>query len=49
MQNYKDATGENAEFYNSSGIAFTTSGNNNILYVGDYNNNVIRRNTFREQ
>jgi len=46
---YKDTTGIHAEFAAPSGIAFTTSGNNNILYVSDTHNNVIRRITFAKQ
>lgn len=48
-QGYVDGIGKNAEFYYPSGIAFTTSGNNNILYVSDFYNNVIRRITFPKQ
>jgi NHL repeat-containing protein len=48
-QGYKDGTGTNAEFFAPSGIAFTTSGDNNVLYVSDYSNNVIRRITFPKQ
>ncbi len=48
-QGYVDGTGNNAEFYAPSGIAFTTSGDNNILYVSDFYNNVIRRITFPKQ
>gem|GEM_PF-2593604 len=48
-QGYKDGTGKNAEFYAPSGIAFTTSGDNNVLYVSDFYNNVIRRITFPKQ
>ncbi len=49
LQGYKDGGGKNAVFNGPSGIAFTTSGNNNILYVSDYYNNVIRRITFKKQ
>lgn len=38
--------GDKAEFYGPYGIAFATSGNNNILYVSDNGNNLIRRITF---
>jgi hypothetical protein len=38
--------GNKAEFSGPYGIAFTTSGNNNILYVSDNGNNLIRRITF---
>ena len=38
--------GDKAEFNAPYGVAFTTSGNNNILYVSDYGNNLIRRITF---
>ncbi|HLA58162.1 MAG TPA: hypothetical protein VK622_05360 [Puia sp.] len=48
-QGYQDGTGKNAEFYAPSGIAYTTSGNNNVLYVSDFYNNVIRRITFPKQ
>ena len=43
---FANGPGDKAEFYNPSGIAFTTSGNNNILYVSDGYNNVIRKITF---
>ncbi|HMH32562.1 MAG TPA: hypothetical protein VK543_06000 [Puia sp.] len=43
---FANGPGDKAEFNNPSGIAFTTIGNNNILYVSDGNNNVIRKITF---
>jgi hypothetical protein len=45
-QGYQDGIGKNAEFYAPTGIAFTNSGSNNVLYVSDYHNNLIRRITF---
>ena len=48
-QGYKDGTGTNTEFYSPSGIAFTTIGDNNVLFVSDFTNNVIRRITFPKQ
>jgi hypothetical protein len=48
-EGYQDGIGKNAEFYNPDGIAFTNSGTNNILYVSDYRNNLIRRITFPKQ
>ncbi|MBS1935682.1 MAG: hypothetical protein JST96_16900, partial [Bacteroidetes bacterium] len=46
---YMDGTGDKAEFASPRGIAFTTSGNNNILYVSDYGNNMVRKITFPKQ
>jgi sugar lactone lactonase YvrE len=46
---YQDGQGMAATFNGPSGIAFTTSGNKNILYVSDFYNNVIRRVTFPKQ
>jgi hypothetical protein len=43
---FSNGTGDQAEFSAPGGIAFTTSGDNNILYVSDYGNNLIRRITF---
>jgi sugar lactone lactonase YvrE len=48
-EGYQNGIGKNAEFYNPDGIAFTTSGNNNVVYVSDYRNNLIRRITFPKQ
>jgi len=45
-EGYVDGPGDKAEFGSPRGIAFTTSGDNNILYVSDYQNNVIRKVTF---
>ena len=45
-EGYVDGSGDMAKFYGPDGIAFTTSGDNNILYVSDYYNNVIRKVTF---
>jgi hypothetical protein len=43
---YVDVSGDKAEFSSPRGIAFTTSGDNNVLFVSDYNNSVIRKITF---
>ncbi|HVZ96201.1 MAG TPA: hypothetical protein VG847_04955 [Chitinophagaceae bacterium] len=40
---YIDDTGDKAEFYNPDGIAYSSFGGKNVLYVSDYYNNVIRR------
>jgi hypothetical protein len=42
-EGYLDGTGDKAEFYNPSGIAYSSIGGKNVLYVSDYYNNVIRR------
>ena len=41
-----NGSGDKAEFSSPRGIAFTTSGDNNILYVSDYLNDEIRKITF---
>ena len=38
-----DGTGDKAEFYNPTGIAYSSFGGKNVLYVSDYYNNLIRR------
>jgi hypothetical protein len=43
---YLDGSGDKAEFSGPSGIAFTTSGNNNVLFVSDFGNNRIRKLSF---
>ena len=42
-EGYLDGTGDKAEFDNPSGIAYSSVGGKNVLYVSDYYNNVIRR------
>jgi hypothetical protein len=43
---YADGSGDKAEFSGPSGIAFTTSGSNNVLFVSDFGNNRIRKLSF---
>ncbi|MBS1599040.1 MAG: hypothetical protein JST75_12520 [Bacteroidetes bacterium] len=43
---FVNGPGDKAEFAGPSGIAFTTSGGNNILYVSDNGNSLIRKITF---
>jgi len=42
-EGYVDGTGDKAEFSNPDGIAFSSFGGKNVLFVSDFYNDVIRR------
>jgi hypothetical protein len=42
-EGYAEGSGDKAEFYNPSGIAYASVAGKNVLYVSDFGNNVIRR------